>query len=197
MSNIEQEHFYFVDPGMGEKGAGCPYTFYKDGRDVRSFITPPSGYELTDFKLEPYPEDKFYDGKIVAQYRKIPLSDKLGSFILKRTLSIVSILGILAVLAFFIYNIFWKSKPTPQTNLKPKTEVKAVDTMDQKQVSDTTANAEVITNEEPVSNEISPEEPVEDQEVQKEVLPDEKLVIIKNKKEEITPETKAEVDPTQ
>ena len=56
MSNTEQEHFYYVDPGIGEKGRGCPYTFHKDGHDIRSFIIPPLGYELTDFKLEPYPK---------------------------------------------------------------------------------------------------------------------------------------------
>ena len=78
MSNTEQEHFYYVNPGIGEKRRGCPYTYYKDGRDVRSFISPPKGYELTGFKLEPFPEpDSFYDGQIVAQYEKIPFTDSV------------------------------------------------------------------------------------------------------------------------
>ena len=197
MSTTGQDLFYFVDPGLGEKGPGCPYSFYKDGRDVRAFITPPPGYELTDFKLEPYPEDKFYDGKIVAQYSEIPVSNKLSSFVLKHILPIAFIIAILTVLAFFIYNNLAKSKPAPQNDLKPKTEVKAADTVVQKQVSDTTTNAEVITNEEPVSNEISTEEVVENQEVQNEVIPTENIDVIKNEKAEITLETKADANPAQ
>ena len=202
MSNFEQEHFYYVDPGIGEKNRGCPYTFYKDGRDVRSFITPPSGYELTDFKLEPYPEDKFYDGKIVAQYKKIPFSDTMNLKILKRVLGII-IVGILAVLAFFIIRNYHKPKPTIQPLLKPQSEITAIpiDTTVQKQVTDTSAIAEdTITL---VLNPISTEEVVKE-EVQEEVLPvaetdevNKKKDEVDNQKNEIAQKSEKDPEPTQ
>ncbi|MBQ6729473.1 MAG: hypothetical protein IJQ83_05010 [Bacteroidales bacterium] len=126
MSNTDREHFYYVDPGVGDKSKGCPYTFYQDGHDVRSFIIPPEGYELTEFKLEPYPEDTFYDGKIVAQYQKIPFSRRLKKSLLKYVLILCSIIGILAILAFgYRFYNHHKHKPMARYRMKPKTEIKS------------------------------------------------------------------------
>lgn len=66
-----RDHIYLVDPGIGEKVTGCPYSIFEDGRDVKDCIIPPEGYELSEFKFEPYDSpDHFYDGKVVAQYVK-------------------------------------------------------------------------------------------------------------------------------
>ena len=140
MSSNNREHFYYVDPGVGDKSKVCPYTFYQDGHDVRSFIIPPEGYELTEFKLEPYPEDTFYDGKIVAQYQKIPFSRRLKKNLLKYVLILCSIIGILAILAFgyHFYN-HQKHKQVARYRMKPKTEIKSSrkNTVTIKKVTDT------------------------------------------------------------
>ena len=68
---INKDHVYLVDPGIGEKTVNCPYSIFEDGRDVKDCIIPPEGYELSEFKFEPYDSpDHFYDGKVVAQYVK-------------------------------------------------------------------------------------------------------------------------------
>lgn len=195
MSNIEQEHFYYVDPGIGKKRRGCPYTLYKDGRDIRTYITPPPGYELSDFKIEPYPEDNFYDGKLVAQYKKSTVSNRVGLFIRKSLLFIlysIPIIGLLAIMAFFLRIIIWG--PTPKTSAKPKPKKTiVVDTMAQKQVTDTSTFAEIITIEEPVSNEIATQEDAKNQELQEEFLP----IELKNEEKETAPKSELETNLTQ
>ena len=181
MSNIEQEHFYYVDPGIGEKGRGCPYTFHKDGHDVRSFIIPPKGYELTGFKLEPYPEDKFYDGKIVAQFRKIPFSTSLKRKRGQYLLSLFSFLSVIAVLAFF----FTKRSPKHSTQhfMQPNTEIANMPVDSTEQVQDDSTSSMTLAE-----NNIS-EEPVEEIEVVEEVAKEEKL-------EEATQPTENVVEPS-
>lgn len=147
MSNTGTDHFYFVDPGLGEKQPGCPYTFYKDGHDIRAFITPPDGYELTDFKLEPYPEDKFYDGRIVAQYKKITFSEKVKRNLRRYVLVFLTIIGLLAATVFGFYFIQQhKNGIRRRLKLKPKTEIKAkpIDKTKQEQVSDTFTFKKVV-----------------------------------------------------
>ena len=149
MSNTEHNHFYYVDPGIGEKSKGCPYTFYADGHDVRSYIIPPAGYELTVFTLEPYPDDKFYDGKIVAQYKKIPISATLKKNFLRYVLIFFPIMGILAIFAFLYFSYTnHSSRLFGRNKLKPKTEIKAspVDTTARKQVIDTSSITNDTTN---------------------------------------------------
>ena len=63
-----EDKFYYVDPGIGSKKDGCPYSFFKDGQDVIDFIIPPEGYVFKSFRFEPYDEDPCYEGKIVAEY---------------------------------------------------------------------------------------------------------------------------------
>ena len=186
MANTEREHFYFVDPGIGEKGVGCPYSFYKDGHDIESFIIPPKGYELTGFNYEPYPEDIFYDGKIVAQYEKDPLFESLHKNFLKYVLAIF-IIGLLAVLGFFIYHNYFKSTPSTEPKSKPKTEIKALtaDTVDQKQISDTFAIVEDTTLEEYSKEDIGIEEIIDDN-VLVTVPPIEKNAELAVQKDEIT-----------
>lgn len=198
MSNFDQEKFYYVDPGIGEKGRGCPYTYYKDGRDVKSFITPPSGYELTDFKLEPYPEDKFYDGKIVAQYRKIPFSSKLSSNLLNRILALL-IIVLLSFLAYYIFNNYRRPKPASQPLMKPNTEIKVIaeDTLAQEQVPDTPAISKVVIIKEPVSKNTSIDEVVETHEVQKEASLIEKIEEVQDEENKISSNPKTETEAAQ
>lgn len=170
MSNIEQEQFYYVDSGIGEKSPGCPYTHYQDGRDVRSFITPPKGYELTGFKLEPFPEtEKFYNGKIVAQFKKIPFSTSIKRNLWKYLLTTFSFLCVFAVLAFFFTN--GRAKLSTQNYTNPKTDIAILlnDTLIQEQDSNTSEIAENIIVEESGEETIEIEEATKE-EVQKESL---------------------------
>lgn len=172
MSNTKQEHFYFVDPGIGTKGLGCPYTYYEDGRDVWSFITPPKGYELTGFKLEPYPEDKFYDGKIVAQFGKISFIDKIYDNLGMYILGFIAIIGVLAIIVFYAFNFPRNPNPVKQPVQKPKTEIKSltIDTKTQKQVSDTsTINDSTLIVEDTLSEELKTEEIVLEEAINEEV----------------------------
>ena len=173
MSNTDRDHFYYVDPGIGEKQRGCPYTFYKDGHDVRSFIIPPDGYELTDFKFEAYPDDVFYDGKIVAQYKKIPFSVTLKKNLWRYVLIFLTIIGLLtaAVLGFRFVRQH-KNGIMRRLKIKPKTEIKAQPANKTKQgrIADSTkikvvkkekSNTEVVATEKPVEQEVtSPKEDV-------------------------------------
>lgn len=148
MSSPEQKHFYYVDPGIGEKSRHCPYSFYKDGSDIRSFIRPPKGYELTDFIFMPYEADSFYDGKIVAQYKKKTLLPNIK----KNTLYLVSILGIVGICVVLAHH-FLNSRHEPATvvsniqssNTEPS--VLPIDSTIPIQASDSSAIAEAIVEE--------------------------------------------------
>lgn len=168
MSNTDRDHFYYVDPGIGEKQQGCPYSFYKDGHDVRSFITPPDGYELTEFKFEAYPDDLFYDGKIVAQYKKIPFSVILKKNFWKYLLVFLAIIGLLtaAVLGFRFVKQH-KNGIMRRLKIKPKTEIKAqpVNKTKQGRIADSTkvkvvkiekTNTEVAATENFVEQDVTP-----------------------------------------
>ena len=139
-TNTDNKHIYYVDPGIGTKSQTCPYTHYQDGRDVYQYVFPPKGYEITGFKLEPYESDKFYDGKIVAQYEKITFSDKLADNLWLYILAAIAFIGVLAVLAFYVFD--FPRKPSPTQQVKPTASSFIVDTPAQEQVSDTPINDE-------------------------------------------------------
>lgn len=159
MSSPEQKHFYYVDPGIGEKSRHCPYSFYKDGSDIQSFIRPPEGYELTNFIYMPYEEDNFYDGKIVAQYRKKTLFPNIK----KNLLYVFSFLGIIGI-CVILANHFLNSRPKPapvMSNMQaPNTEPSAlpIDSTIQTQAPDTSAIAEAIVEKEPKKEGITKED---------------------------------------
>lgn len=166
--NAENNHIYYVDAGIGEKSHSCPYTHYQDGRDVYSYVIPPKGYELTGFKLEPYESDNFYDGKIVAQYEKIPFSNKLTDNLWLYILAALAIIGVLAVLAFYVFD--FPRKPTPTHQQQPNTTPSAyfVDTIAQDQVVDTptiidTLVTEDVVEEVPETEEITMDEVVNEE----------------------------------
>ena len=121
---FEEKH-YSIDPGRGSKMEGCPYSFYEDGRDVVEYIIPPKGYVFTSFRFEPLPGNQIYDGKLIAEYEKVPIQYRLTSDLMK-VLIPVSIITVLSVVGLLAVSIF--RDPVPQTPKQPKTVIAAADT---------------------------------------------------------------------
>ena len=222
MSTIGQEHFYYVDPGIGKRRSGCPYSFYKDGRDIVRYIRPPRGYELVDFKFVPYKSDDFYDGKIVAQYKKLPFFIRLFK---DPVLFLVTFLGIFGVVAGLVY-YFQNSQPDPSPemlplrNFKTETDILPVDTTAQAQVdtslsivdtsmividtamiTDTSMITEGILDTVPETEEIAVKEVVEEEIKEKtEIVKEETAPIeevVKPKENEVAPKPELKSEPTQ
>lgn len=212
MSNTDNNHnqIYYVDPGIGRKSRSCPYTHYKDGHDVYQFIYPPKGYKLTGFKLEPYESDNFYDGKIVAQYEKYTFSDRLRQNLLKYVLAFIAIIGVAAIVAYYVFD--FPHKPAKQPVQEPETEIQTLpgDTLAPNQVLDTTVfidstliNDSILIiedtiNKEPVTEEIALNEVVNEEIVQVEEQPIEVPVENNVKENEVTPTvTETQSQPTE
>ena len=204
MSNKE-EHYYFVDPGIGQKRLGCPYTFFKDGHDVRTYIEPPRGYELTDFKYEPYESDNFYDGRIIAQYRKLPFFVRIIKSPLLLLFIVIGIIGIWAGLSHFFDTQSESSTvilPSIQ-NAKTAIDVPHVDKTTQTQIDTSMIFTEDILDAEPEKEEITSEkvtkeevtEPVKEESVREEVTAIEEAAVPKEK--EIVSKSNTEPVPTQ
>ena len=159
MSNPEKKKFYYVDPGIGEKSRGCPYSLFEDGHDVEIFIHPPRGYEIANFKVEPY-EDSFYDGKIVAQYRKVSLYSRLMKH--RRFFLLSLFWGSICILGFMAYR-YVSSLHDPAISVIPRPEpprpVQPIDSTIQTQDSDTPAIAEAVVEKEPKKEAIAEKEP--------------------------------------
>lgn len=138
---------YSIDPGMGSKMEGCPYSTFEDGRDVRDYIIPPKGYEFVGFKLEPLPNNQVYDGKLVAQYEKSSIKEILTMNIWKIMIPII-IVAVIALVVLLAVSIFKDPKPAKTKPTNPQTETVAapIDTTSA-QVSDTIAATETIIPE--------------------------------------------------
>ena len=78
MAEYSEKHFC-IDAGEGEKMDGCPYSLYEDGHDVQDYIIAPKGYKFIGFKCIMLPENRIYDGKLIAQYEKEPFSNRIQS----------------------------------------------------------------------------------------------------------------------
>lgn len=115
MDSIEKH--YSIDPGKGTKMDGCPYSLFEDGHDVREYIIPPKGYVLTDFRFEPLPFNQIYDGKLVAQYEKVSIHDRLTSNLWKALIpiSMTTVLSLIVLLAVSVFN-----KTQPVSKEPPK-----------------------------------------------------------------------------
>lgn len=141
------EKHYSIDPGLGSKMDGCPYSTFEDGRDVEDYIIPPKGYEFVGFKLEPLPNNQVYDGKLVAQYEKTSIRDRLTMNIWKILIPviIVAVIALVAVLAIGIFKEPRSPRPQPKT---PKTEtvVTPIDTI-APQIVDTVPSTDTIVPE--------------------------------------------------
>ena len=117
--NIEKH--YSIDPGMGKKMDGCPYSNYEDGHDVQEYIIPPKGYVFTGFRFDPDAKNQVYDGKLIATYSKEPFKIRLKSNMWKFLLAaiIVVVIGLIVLLTT---NVFREPKSTNNTPKEPKTE---------------------------------------------------------------------------
>lgn len=137
MTDFVEKH-YSIDAGIGEKMDGCPYSLFDDGHDVKDFIIPPDGYEFVGFVYEPLPNDQIYDGKLVAQFRKLPFSDRAS----KHIRPIVITAGVIAIITLIILltiSIFKKPKPTKTSY--PKNEVNLpIDTLSDADISEAEEN---------------------------------------------------------
>ena len=115
------EKHFSIDAGVGEKMDGCPYSLYEDGHDVKDYIIPPKGHEFVGFKLEEQPNNQIYDGKLVAQYKKLPFRERFTDVArgLIVTLGILAIVGIITALTV---SIFKTPTTTPKGKVKPQNE---------------------------------------------------------------------------
>ena len=121
------EKHYSIDPGKGEKMDGCPYSIYEDGHDVKDYIIPPKGYYFVGFKFEPLVNNQIYDGKLVAQYEKSSLQERLTTNLWKILIPIiiVAVIGLVVLLAVSIFRNPKSATPKPK---QPQTETIATPT---------------------------------------------------------------------
>lgn len=121
MTELNEKH-YSIDPGIGKKMDGCPYSIYEDGKDVKDYIIPPRGYVFTGFRFDPDAKNQIYDGRLIAQYSKEPFKIRLKSNTWKFLLIaiIVLIIGLIVLLAT---SVFKGPKSQNNTSKTPKTEV--------------------------------------------------------------------------
>lgn len=115
------EKHYSIDPGLGKKMDGCPYSNYEDGHDVQEYIIPPKGYVFNGFRFDPDAKNQVYDGKLIATYSKEPFKIRLKSNMWKFLLAaiIVVVIGLIVLLTT---NVFREPKSTNNTPKEPKTE---------------------------------------------------------------------------
>jgi len=183
MTDNNKNHFYFVDPGIGEKGEFCPYSSFEDGRDVKMYITPPEGYELSGFKFEPYDSpDDFYEGKVVAQFvKQDSFTEIVRPNLWKYIIAFVALIGIIVGIILFFFN---RNNKTESVIEYPVIEaVSIVDDSVKSIVSEeakgqeTAAEPEVVVEQKTVIDEPVKEEIVKEEKVQvpaKEVVKTEK-----------------------
>ena len=95
---------------------GCPYSVYEDGHDVQDYIVAPKGYIFVGFKFETLTNNQIYDGKLVAQYEKTSIQERLTLNLWKILIPviIVVVIGIVVVLAVSIFRSPKPINPTPK-----------------------------------------------------------------------------------
>lgn len=119
---------------------GCPYSIYEDGHDVKDYIIPPKGYEFVGFKFEPLPNNQVYDGKLVAQYEKSSIKERLTTNIWKILIPVI-ITAVIALIVLLVVSVFKDPKPKPAKPepKQPESEVVAtpIDTLKKTNNADT------------------------------------------------------------
>lgn len=167
--NNKKDHFYLVDPGIGEKSDICPYSGFEDGRDVKAYIIPPDGYELSGFKFEPYDSpDHFYEGKVVAQFVKEKSFMEIARpHLWKYITALVAVIGIIVGLILFFGNR--KNHEVVYVEAESaSTEVPATVDNSIKAIPTETVNTENVTEEAEAQEAVAEQEAVAQQEVVKE-----------------------------
>lgn len=112
----KEDKRYYIDPGIGEKRYTCPYSCFEDGRDAKQDIIPPKGYVLKGFRFEPNSPDKYYDGRLIAEYERAPFRTLLKQ---NRLLVQIVLLIIVALIAILLVSLFSKPKPTRTPTPRP------------------------------------------------------------------------------
>ena len=115
------ERRFSIDPGKGKKMDGCPYSIYEDGRDVQDYIIPPKGYVFVGFRFDPEASNQIYDGRLIAEYAKEPINERLKSNLWKVAL-ILAIVVVVTVVALLAANVFKDPKPSKPVDKKPNAE---------------------------------------------------------------------------
>ena len=160
MAKYSEQHFC-IDAGDGEKMDGCPYSLYEDGHDVQAYIIPPRGYKFTGFKCVMLPDNRIYDGKLIAQYEKEPVFDRIKSN-LKYIIIGVAALVIIGIIIALV------SKPSgnmERTFEKQKVEevTQAPETVETQESTETENGTTESVSEEVTETESTPEvAPVEE-----------------------------------
>lgn len=172
------EKHYSIDAGRGTKMDGCPYSVFEDGHDVQNYIIPPKGYIFTGFKFEKLSNNQIYDGKLVAQYERTSIQERLTSNLWKILIPIF-IVAVLAIVVLLALSIFRTPKTGKQETIssrstQPNTEtvllstdtvslpasdsILSIDSL----VSD---SSDVITNLTQTNNQEEEKQGIEDQQV--------------------------------
>lgn len=147
------ERRFSIDPGKGKKMDGCPYSIYEDGRDVQEYIIPPKGYVFVGFKFDPEASNQIYNGRLIAEYAKEPINERLKSNLWKVALAL-AIIAVVTVVVLLAANVF--KDPKPKTvDKKPNTEAVTapVDTIQEATTSPTDTITETSEAESVVENE--------------------------------------------
>lgn len=103
MAESLEKHFS-IDAGNGKKMEGCPYSVFEDGHDVQEYIIPPKGYKFIGFKCVMQPENRIYDGRLIAQYEKLPFSDRIMDYKLPILIGIAAII-VIGLIIFLLTRI--------------------------------------------------------------------------------------------
>lgn len=159
MDKYSEKHFC-IDAGDGEKMDGCPYSLYEDGHDVQDYIIPPKGFKFTGFKCVMLPENRIYDGKLIAQYEKEPLSNRIQSNLKYIILGAAALVIIIVLIALVAKPSGSKEKAnkkqdvvevveTPETVEVPETT--EIETVDSDSINVIENTPEVAPVEEPVA----------------------------------------------
>ena len=153
---------------------GCPYSSFEDGHDVREYIIPPKGYVFTGFRFETLTNNQIYDGKLVAQYEKTSIQERLTSNLWKILIP-VFIVVIVAAVTLLAISVFRdpKSSRTKTPNPKTETIVPTTNTLSDPTLEPATDIVQVTENTVPNENDVTPdlsetiEQQTENQQVEK------------------------------
>ena len=118
MAEYTEKH-YSIDAGEGFKMEGCPYSLFEDGHDVVAYIIPPKGYKFVGFMLVELPNNQVYDGKLLAQYEKEPITNLLAANLWKIILGVVAV-AIIILIIVLASGISDKPKSTPVKPVEPE-----------------------------------------------------------------------------
>ena len=154
MAEYPERHFS-IDAGEGKKMDGCPYSLYEDGHDVQAYIIPPNGYKFNGFKCVMLPENRIYDGKLVAQYEKESLSERIKSNLKYIIIGVAA----LVIIGIVIALVSKSSDNKTKTSKKQETEAvsQAPETVENQENTETGNETTENISEEVTETESTPE----------------------------------------